>query len=116
MPRTACNAVAIEILWIDETPRVQRNATRATLPRVYGDRSSACPRNDTPTSGALPSASSKGAVPDTVCVIPAPPVICRITRPLASFTSAHDVPLNVRTSVASVVVACVALDDAGVVD
>ena len=34
----------------------------------------------------------------TVCVMPAPPVICRITRPLASFTSAHDVPLNVSTS------------------
>src|SRR5579862_2674292 len=78
------------------------NDTRATLPRVYGDRSSACPRNVTPTSRALPSESSSGGSAVTVCVIPLPPVICSTTRPFASLTSAHDVPLKVSTSGASV--------------
>src|SRR5437867_11422071 len=85
------------------------SATRATPPRTYGARSSACPRNVASTSAALPSVSSSGGTPLTVCVMPAPPVICSTTRPVASLTSAHDVPLNVRTSGTSAAMPLVAL-------
>src|SRR4051812_36552031 len=116
MPRTACSEAAIT------RPVSGRaggcgdhlSATRATTPRVYGARSSVCPRKVTATPGALPSESSSGGAPETVCVMPAPPVICRITRPLASLTSAHDVPLNTSTSDASFVRAAAALGVAAV--
>src|SRR5204863_9314954 len=89
-------------------------ASRAPTRGVYGPRSSVCPRNVTATLGALPSESSSGGAPETIWVMPPPPVICRITRPLESLTSAHDVPLNTSTSDASFVLAAAALVDAAV--